>query len=95
MLVNDSTFAQMSAAALPLSPSTGSAKVVSLLHLVALKCHAIKHGHAGRVEKDMDDVIQLVKVNHLSLEDEKLRSIILKYGIPELYEKLERFILNG
>jgi hypothetical protein len=92
MLVNDSTFAQMSAAALPLSRSTGGAKVVSLLHLVALKCHAIKHGHAGRVEKDVDDVIQLVKVNHLSLENEKLRGIILKHGIPELYEKLQRFI---
>jgi hypothetical protein len=28
----------------------------------------------------------------LSLEDEKLRGILLKRGIQELYEKLERFI---
>ena len=26
------------------------------------------------------------------LKDEKVRGIILKHGIPELYEKLERFI---
>ena len=43
------------------------ARVVSLEHLLALKCHAIKHGHPGRVEKDVDDVLGLVRANLLDV----------------------------
>lgn len=70
-------------------PSNGI-KFVSLLHLIALKCHAIKHGHAGRVEKDVDDVLHLVKENKLNILDSKFKALILKHGTPEIYEKLKR-----
>jgi len=65
-------------------------KFVSLLHLIALKCHAIKHGHFGRVEKDMDDVLNLVKQNKLNVLDDEFKALILKHGTPEIYEKLKR-----
>ncbi len=90
MFVNDATFEQMLAASKSLPVSAISSQVVSLLHLLALKCHAIKHGHGGRIEKDVDDVLELVRLNNLSVQDEEFRRIVLKYGIPELYEKLKR-----
>jgi len=88
MFVNKDTFAKMTAEAAP-SSSTTLAKVISLPHLLALKCHAIKHGHPARIVKDADDVIQLVQVNRLDINAPELRELFLKHGTEELYEKLQ------
>jgi len=88
MFVNDSTFDKLLADAAP-APVDG-ARVVSLHHLLALKCHAIKFGHIGRIEKDLDDVLYLLRVNKLDVTRPDLRELILKHGTKELYEKLER-----
>jgi hypothetical protein len=36
--------------------------VISLLHLIALKCHSLQNSKALRRLKDMDDLIQLILV---------------------------------
>jgi hypothetical protein len=90
MMVNESTFAKMLALAKECSALPPNARVVSLEHLLALKCHAIKHGHPGRVEKDVDDVLGLVRANQLDVTSTDWRGIFLKYGPPELYEKLRK-----
>lgn len=64
--------------------------IVSLPNLIVLKCHSIKHGHIGRIEQDVDDVIYLLLAKNLNLEDNCWRELFLKYGTPELYEKLQR-----
>jgi hypothetical protein len=43
------------------------------LHLLALKCHAVRHGHAGRIAKDAEDVIQLIRINRLDPESETVQ----------------------
>lgn len=90
MLVNDDTFAKLAAEAVPAPPSATGARMVSLLHLLALECHAIKHGHPGRIVKDADDVIRLTEVNGLDVNDPKIRELFLKHGTVELYEKIRR-----
>ena len=90
MMVNDETFSKLLVDAVAAPSGTGGARVVSLLHLIALKSHAIKHGHPGRVEKDLDDVIHLVQLNRLDLSQPEIRALVLKYGPPELYGKLQR-----
>jgi hypothetical protein len=90
MMVNEPTFAKMLALAKECSGLPPDARVVSLEHLLALKCHAIKHGHPGRVEKDVDDVLGLVSANQLDVTSSDWREIFLKYGTPELYEKLRK-----
>jgi hypothetical protein len=60
--------------------SAGGARIVSLHHLLALKCHAIKHGHTGRIVKDGDDVIHLVQANRLDPNEPALRELFLKHG---------------
>jgi len=77
MLVNQETFEKLLAEAVPAPASALNAKVVSLRHLLALKCHAIKHGHPGRVVKDVDDVIRLAQANGLDLND--LDSVPLEF----------------
>jgi hypothetical protein len=90
MLVAPDTFGKMMAEAVPAPASLSTAKIVSLRHLLALKCHAIKHGHAGRVEKDVDDVICLLRVNAIDINSSDIRSLFLKHGPKELYEKIQR-----
>ena len=95
MLVSEDTFGKLMAEAVPAPPSAAGAKVVSLRHLLALKCHAIKHGHPGRVVKDADDVIRLVQANRLDVADPKIRELFLKHGTEDLYEKIRRTCGKG
>ena len=60
------------------------------MHLLALKCHAIKHGHAGRIVKDAEDVIRLTQNNRLDPNARTVRELFLKHGTEELYEKVRR-----
>jgi hypothetical protein len=95
MLVGDDTFAKLMSDAVPAPASSAGAKVVSLLHLLALKCHAIKHGHQGRIVKDADDVIRLVLANKLDLNESGIRDLFLKHGTAEFYEKVRRLCAQG
>ena len=90
MLVGDETFAKLTADAVAGPASAPGVKVASLHHLLALKCHAIKHGHKGRIVKDADDVIGLALANRLNLDEPDIRELFLKYGTTELYEKVRR-----
>ncbi len=88
MLVNEETFEKLRADAVPAPSDIGGVWVVSLMHLLALKCHALKHGHPGRVAKDAEDVIRLIENNRLDPEAEPVRELFLKHGTKEFYEKI-------
>ncbi len=88
MLSSPATFEKMSIESL-MAHQEGNIKMVSLRHLVALKSHAVKFGHVGRIEKDVDDLIGLGKANNLNWNDSEWRGIILKHGNKELYERLQ------
>jgi hypothetical protein len=90
MFVADEVFQRMQAVAEQAVVEDVSLGIVSLLHLIALKCHAIQHGKQHRGVKDTEDLIQLALVNHLDLKEPELRATILKHGNQELYEKLQR-----
>ena len=90
MTVNDETFSKLFADAVPGPAQIEHVKLVSLLHLLALKCHAIKHGHSGRIIKDTDDVIRLIQINRLDVKRADLREIFQKFGTEELYEKVKK-----
>lgn len=62
--------------------------VPSLNHLIALKLHAIKHNPKIREYKDLPDVIQLIRINKLSVKDSEFKALCLKYGTEELYNKI-------
>jgi hypothetical protein len=89
MLVTDEVFERMRANAKRAEAEDVSFGIVSLLHLIALKCHAIHHGKARRCLKDTEDLIQLIGINCLDLNEPELRATILKHGNQELYEKLQ------
>jgi hypothetical protein len=92
MLVGDDTFGQMQAASVVVDAGSIAVKAVSLEHLIALKCHSIRHGGARRSVKDAEDVIQLIQANRLDPARDPLRALILRQGGQQLYDKLRRAI---
>ncbi len=91
MLVQDSTFDPMVAAALTVDMYGARVKIPCLDHLLALKLHSLKYGHIGRYRKDLLDVEGLVRVNHIEMGSEKVRQLFLKYGTVKIYEQISRF----
>jgi len=90
MLVSDDTFSKLWAEAVPAPSSAPGVRVVSLVHLLALKCHAVKHGHRGRIVKDADDVIHLIQNNRLDPDSQLVREVFSKHGTKEFYEKVRQ-----
>ena len=88
MFVSEDVFGQLERAAVEAKVEGVPVRVVSLFHLIALKCHALQHGKSIRRLKDMDDLIQLILINRLDLNEPELRATILKHGNAEIYEKL-------
>ena len=90
MFVSESVFSQLNATAIPSKVDGVPVRVVSLLHLIALKCHAIKNSDSKlRIIKDTDDLVHLIALNRLDLNEADLRATILKHGNQELYDKLQ------
>jgi hypothetical protein len=89
MFVSEEVFERLNQAAVQTAIEGVPVRVVSLLHLIALKCHSLQNSKSLRRLKDMDDLIQLILINHLNLNDPELRATILKHGSAEIYEKLQ------
>jgi predicted nucleotidyltransferase len=88
MFVSEEVFGRLEQAAIDAKVEGVPVRVVSLLHLIALKCHSFQNSKSIRRLKDMDDLVQLILVNRLDLKEPELRAMILKHGNAELYEKL-------
>jgi len=89
MFVSDENFEPMFSAAKDIKTEDVITKVVSLPHLFALKCHAFKN-RPQRAMKDVEDLVQLTRLNKLDLNEPALRAILLKHGGQEFYELLKR-----
>jgi hypothetical protein len=91
MLVDNSTFDPVWGASKQAEMYGAAVHIPALKHLVAMKLHALKHGHAERFLKDFTDVENLARINHIDLNSDEWKHIFLKYGTFDLYEKFSRF----
>lgn len=88
MLLNDSTFKQLSVASVARTIGETTVRLPCVEHLIALKVHALNHTRTRRFLKDFQDVIELLLRNKIDLESAEIREIFGRYGTPELYEKV-------
>lgn len=88
MFVSEDVFEELNQTAMKAAVEGVQVRVVSLLHLIALKCHSFQHAKSMRRLKDMDDLVQLILVNRLDLNEPELSATILKHGNADTYEKL-------
>jgi predicted nucleotidyltransferase len=90
MLVNDSTFDGLASDSSAVEVMGAHVRMVSLKHLLALKLHVLKQGKLHRFLDDFNDVVELVRANHLDLQSSDFRDLFLRYGSADLYDKVLR-----
>ena len=62
-------------------------KVPSLFHLIALKLHTVKF-EKKREYKDLMDIVDLIRSNKIDIRSGEFRSLCLKFGTQELYDRI-------
>ena len=70
-------------------------KMPSLLHLIALKLHAIKQGSKDRVWKDLPDIINLVIANRVDVSSSDFIEICSKFGPEGIHQKIKEASRGG
>ncbi len=90
MRVNASTFEKMWAGSGSYSLSGVELRVPALAHLIALKLHAAQNEH--RTEKDMGDVLALLRANPGEISAAYLRKLCDQFGTPALAQCLADFL---
>jgi predicted nucleotidyltransferase len=95
MMVNEQTFIKMLNAARTVPVLGIMALVPNAEHLVALKLHALKHGHIKRFDKDMADVIRLIQNAGIEARSAGFRQMVEQFGTAELYEQILKRLETG
>ena len=88
MLLSEQTFAKLFLASEIRPLSDALVRVPSAPHLIALKVHALRHGHPGRFPRDFNDVVELVQRNKIDLSGAAMQETFRRYGTPDLYEQV-------
>lgn len=66
--------------------------VPSLMNLIALKMHSLKYNPKIRENKDLPDIIDLIRINRLDYKGREFKELCLKYGTKEIYDKISERI---
>jgi len=88
MLVNDQTFDRLKHEAHPVQVLGVSTLIPRPEHLIAMKLHALKHGHSERFEKDLGDVLSLIRSAELDARSGAFRGLVEQFGTMEIYERI-------
>ncbi|MBF0483530.1 MAG: nucleotidyltransferase family protein [Candidatus Omnitrophica bacterium] len=88
MLVDRDTFTQFMKDANEFNIVGETFKLPSLYHLIALKLHSIKYNFKNRLVKDLPDIINLIRINNIDIAENKFKTMCLKYGTNEIYNRI-------
>lgn len=62
--------------------------VPSLSTLIALKLHSLKNNFKLRENKDLPDIIELIRVNKINHKTKEFKELCLKFATEEIYQKI-------
>lgn len=88
MFVDEETFSKVLKDGIRIKISDYEFIVPSLMHLIALKLHAIKCNPQLRTIKDLPDIISLIKINKVDPTAKEFKEICLRYGTEDIYGKI-------
>ena len=91
MIVDRGTFDKMYAQSCDRDVQSRGVRVPCLLHLVALKLHAMKN-NPKRELKDMGDIVELLRAHPGTVSDEDLKEVCKRYGPPGMRDKLKDYL---
>ena len=91
MLVDRSTFDKMLQRSSVYQVGTINVRIPCLVHLIALKLHAIRN-NPKRELKDLGDIVELLRSNQGKVTIEELKATCARYGPDGIYAKLESYL---
>ena len=87
MFVDEGTFDKLSTGCGVLSVGSASLRVPSVASLIALKLHAMKN-NPERFGKDATDILEIIKRNPMSITENELNALCVKFGPPDCWAKI-------
>jgi hypothetical protein len=95
MLVDHDTFQKFENDAIETIIHQVPVRIPALLHMIALKLHAEKSAGDRREGRDFNDVLMLLKLNHVELADPALQEILERFGNEDIRRRLSIFFEKG
>lgn len=84
MIVDPETFQKLQATSRRVSVAGQDLSIPSPENLVALKLHATRQLRlSAAIEKDWEDILQIIRRQGLDLEDPAFRALVIRYGGPD------------
>ena len=84
MVVDPVTFSKLQSTSRQVVVAGQILTIPSPENLVALKLHATRQRHhLPAVQKDWEDIVQIIQRHGLDLEDASFRALVLRYGGPD------------
>lgn len=90
MFVDASTFSKIASASQQVPYGTTSVRVPCLLHLIALKLHALKNPAREKLGKDYGDIKALILHHSIDTTSAEFQGILDRYATPTIRYKLIR-----
>lgn len=90
MLVDDATFAKLVAGSEYAEVGHRRVRVIGVLHLIALKLHALREPHRVEAGVDYLDIVQLVRMKRVDISGAEFQEIVYRYASPIIRERLQR-----
>jgi len=59
-----------------------------LMNMIALKLHSLKYNFSIRKEKDLLDIVSLIKFNKVDAKTKEFHQLCLKYANEDIYRKI-------
>jgi predicted nucleotidyltransferase len=88
MLVDAATMEKLANGAQTVDMEGTNVRIPSLVHLIALKLHALRQGDLHRHTRDFGDVVELVLINKVDLASAEYAAILERYADAATREKL-------
>jgi hypothetical protein len=95
MIVDGATFSKLEAEAEPIRLGGEEAPVASITHLIFMKLHSMKTGPEERAAKDLDDILELLRLRRLDPRSSEFREMCEKYASGEIHERIIEFWGKG
>jgi len=90
MLVDDGTFAKLLAGSEWRDYGRRRVRVAGVLHLIALKLHALRSEHRQTPGKDYLDILNLIRLNRVDIRSGEFEEIMNRYGTESLRVRIRR-----
>lgn len=91
ILVDRGTFEKMLQRSFVYKIGAVSMRIPCLIHLIALKLHAIKN-NPKRELRDLSDIVELLRNNQGEIGKGELKATCMRYGPKGIYAKLKSYL---